>query len=49
MGGFTGGGGGGGLGGLTRISLTPLIKCSTPPKFRFTPPISCVKGFNPNA
>jgi hypothetical protein len=24
-----------------RISLTPLIKCSTPPKFRFTPTILC--------
>jgi hypothetical protein len=30
-------------GGLTppRIPLTPLIKCSSPPKFRFTPPILC--------
>jgi hypothetical protein len=30
-------------GGVTppRISLSPLINCSTPPKFRFTPPILC--------
>jgi hypothetical protein len=41
-----GGGGGGGLGGVKpppppKISLTPLIKCSTQPKFHFTPPILC--------
>jgi hypothetical protein len=37
MDGFTG------LEGLnpTRISLIPLIKRSTPPKFRFTPPNPC--------
>ena len=35
--------GGGVYGCLTppRTSLTPLIKCSTTPKFRFTPPILC--------
>ena len=38
MGGFTGGK-------PLTISLTPLIKFSAPPKFRFTPPIlSCVKS-----
>ena len=40
MGGFTRGG----ELGLTPppiIYLTPLINCSTPPKFRFTPPILC--------
>ena len=31
------------------ISLTPLIKFSAPPKFRFTPPIlSCVKSLTLN-
>ena len=43
MGGFTGAGGGcvRGVNQPPRISLTPLIKCSTHSKFRFTPTILC--------